>query len=396
MRTMHTENANKRKRVAVLGSTGSIGTQTLEVIEEYPDRFEPTLLVAGQKVDTLILQAKKWRPKMAIIANEDLYWKLKDALQPLGIETAAGQQAINDAMEADCFDTVVTATVGYSGLAPTLRAIKADKEIALANKETLVVAGELVTEALARSRSKMYPVDSEHSAIAQCLSGEDPESVRQLLITASGGPFRCLDTEELEKVTVKDALRHPNWAMGAKITIDSATMLNKSFEIIEAKWLFGIAPDRISALVHPQSIVHSMVEFVDGSVKAQLGVPDMRLPIRYALGEESRLPTSDNPLTLNRMSHLTFEEPDAIRFPAIKLGHYALRKGGNTACVINAANEIAVAAFLHEQISFTRIYPLIMETLEAIPYVAKPTLEDYIATNAAAREHACRLVAAIR
>ncbi len=238
-------------------------------------------------------------------------------------------------------------------------------------------------------------MDSEHSAIAQCLAGEAPESVRRLLITASGGPFRCLDTDELSKVTVKDALRHPNWAMGAKITIDSATMLNKSFEIIEARWLFGIGPERISALVHPQSIVHSMVEFVDGSVKAQLGVPDMRLPIRYALGEASRLRTSDNPLTLERMAHLTFEEPDAIRFPAIKLGHYALRKGGNTACVINAANEIAVAAFLREKISFTRIYPLIMETLEAIPFVEKPTLEDYIATNAAARRYATGLAGSV-
>lgn len=381
-----------RKRIAVLGSTGSIGTQTLDVIEEYPDRFEPTVLIAGSKVDTLILQALKWRPKQAIIANESLYRKLNDALESYGIQTAAGQSAINDAMEADYFDTVVTATVGYSGLAPTLRAISAGKDIALANKETLVVAGELVTEALSRSNSRMLPVDSEHSAIYQCLSGETPESVRRLLITASGGPFRCFGEEQLKRVTVKDALRHPNWAMGAKITIDSATMVNKAFEIIEARWLFGVPGERIRAVVHPQSIVHSMVEFVDGSVKAQLGVPDMRLPIRYALGETARLTTADSPLTIERMSHLTFEEPDISRFPGLGLGHYALERKGNTACVINAANEVAVAAFLREQIRFTDIYPLIMNTLDAIPYIANPSLDDYVACNASARRHAEQLI----
>lgn len=387
-----TPDNGKRKRIAVLGSTGSIGTQTLEVIEEYPDRFEPTVLVAGSRVDTLILQALKWRPKLAVIANESLYWKLKDALEPHGIATAAGQNAINDAMEAEYFDTVVTATVGYSGLAPTLRAISAGKDIALANKETLVVAGELVTEALAKSKSRMLPVDSEHSAIYQCLSGEAPESVRRLLITASGGPFRCFGKEQLEKVTVKDALHHPNWAMGAKITIDSATMVNKAFEIIEARWLFGVPGEKIKAVVHPQSIVHSMVEFVDGSVKAQLGVPDMRLPIRYALGETRRLATADSPLTLERMSTLTFEDPDVSRFPGLGLGHYALERRGNTACVINAANEVAVAAFLREQIKFTDIYPLIMNTLNAIPYIANPTLEDYVECNAAARQYAEQLI----
>ena len=290
--------AVRRKRVAVLGSTGSIGTQTLDVIEEYPDRFEASLLVAGTKVDTLIQQALRLRPEMAIIADESKYWKLKDALEPLGIKTAAGQGAINDAMEADCFDTVVTATVGYSGLAPTLRAIGAGKDIALANKETLVVAGELVTAALESSRSRMLPVDSEHSAIYQCLVGETPESVKRLIITASGGPFRLKTAEDLKRVTMKDALKHPNWSMGAKITIDSATgakitidsatMLNKAFEIIEARWLFGVEREKITAVVHPQSIVHSMVEFVDGAVKAQLGVPDMRLPIRYALGDATK------------------------------------------------------------------------------------------------------------
>lgn len=385
---MAKDNNTPYKRIAVLGSTGSIGTQTLQVIEEYPDRFRPTVLVAGSKVDTLILQAQKWRPEMAVIADTTKYWKLKDALEPLGIATAAGQGAINDAMAADCFDTVVTATVGYSGLAPTLRAIGAGKDIALANKETLVVAGDIVTAALGASPSQLYPVDSEHSAIYQCLQGEDPESVRRLIITASGGPFRGMSAEQLEHVTVKDALHHPNWAMGAKITIDSATMVNKAFEIIEARWLFGMEPDRISAAVHPQSIVHSMVEFIDGAVKAQLGVPDMRLPIRYALGETHRLPTSDSPLTIERMASLTFEEPDRKRFPAIDFGHFALRRGGNTACVINAANEVAVAAFLHGLIPFTRIYTLITDTLERIPFVEHPTLADYVETNAAARRYA--------
>lgn len=375
------ESSTRLKRVAVLGSTGSIGTQTLDVIGEYPDRFAATMLVAGTKVDTLIQQSIRWRPEIAIIADKSRYWKLKDALEPLGIKTAAGQDAINDAMEAGCFDTVVTATVGYSGLAPTLRAISAGKDIALANKETLVVAGELVTEALKRSRSRLLPVDSEHSAIYQCLAGESTDRVRRLIITASGGPFRLKSADELEHATVKDALKHPNWSMGAKITIDSATMLNKAFEIIEARWLFGIDKDRITAVVHPQSIVHSMVEFVDGAVKAQLGVPDMRLPIRYALGDASRLATTDSPLTLDHMAKLTFEKPDEDRFPCIRLGHYALEQGGTTACVINAANEIAVAAFLHEKIGFTDIYRLITHALEAMPFTASPTLDDYIHIN---------------
>ena len=374
-----------RKRVAVLGSTGSIGTQTLDVIREYPEKFVPAMLVAGTKVDTLIQQALKFRPEVAIIADESLYWKLKDALEPFGIKTAAGQDAINDAMEADCFDTVVTATVGYSGLAPTLRAINAGKDIALANKETLVVAGELVAEALGRSKSRMLPVDSEHSAIYQCLVGEDVAKVKQLIITASGGPFRKKSAVELESVTMKDALKHPNWSMGAKITIDSATMINKAFEIIEARWLFGVEKERITALVHPQSIIHSMVEFVDGAVKAQLGVPDMRLPIRYALGDATRLQTSDSPLTLEKLASLTFELPDEERFPGIKLGHYALEKGGTTACVINAANEVAVAAFLREKIRFKDIYNFITKALDAMPFVAGPTLDDYVALNAETR-----------
>lgn len=373
------------KRIAILGSTGSIGTQTLDVTSRYPELFEVTVLIAGSKVDTLIQQAIARRPRMAIIADESKYLKLKDALEPLGIMTGAGTQAVIDAMSLDFVDVVVTATVGYSGLAPTLRAIEAGKEIALANKETLVVAGDIVTRALAKSKSRVIPVDSEHSAIYQCLVGEDPDRVKKLIITASGGPFRKLPAEQLRNVTVADALHHPNWSMGAKITIDSATMVNKAFEIIEAHWLFNVRPSQIEAVVHPQSIVHSMVEFVDGAIKAQLGTPDMRLPIRYALGDATRLHTADAGLSLAAMSELTFERPDAERFPGIKLGHYALERGGNTACIINAANEIAVAAFLNNKIKFTDIYRLIMQALDRVPYLAEPCYDDYVATNDHAR-----------
>ena len=386
----------QHKNIAILGSTGSIGRQTLDIIAEYPERFCATVLVAGSKVEQLIEQAIKFRPQYALIADESKYAQLQEALAPHGIHTAAGAQAIADAMTLDCIDTVVTATVGYSGLAPTISAIKANKDIALANKETLVVAGELVTELLKKSTSKVVPVDSEHSAIYQCLVGEEPQSVKRLIITASGGPFRTFDAERLKTVTVKDALRHPNWDMGAKITIDSATMLNKAFEIIEAHWLFGIDANRIDAVVHPQSIIHSKVEFVDGAVKAQLGLPDMHLPIRYALGDASRLVTNEPSLTLADYANLTFEAPDANRFPGINLSYYALEKGGNAACVINAANEIAVAAFLREQIGFLDIYKIILQSLEKMPFVASPSYEDYVNTNSATREYAELLVKQIK
>lgn len=376
---------NQPKRIAILGSTGSIGTQTLDVIHHNPDRFKAAVLIAGSKVDTLIQQAIRFRPALVIIADESKYWKLRDALDPMGIATGAGADAIADAMQADLFDTVVTATVGYSGLAPTLRAIAAGKDIALANKETLVVAGDLVTEALGRSQSKMLPVDSEHSAIYQCLVGESPEAVKRLIITASGGPFRTRPAEEIARATAADALRHPNWSMGAKITVDSASMINKAFEIIEARWLFGITHDRITPVVHPQSIVHSMVEFVDGAVKAQLGIPDMRLPIRYALGETCRIAASEPPLSLEMMSALTFEQPDYNRFPALSLADLALSRGGNTACIINAANEIAVAAFLRDRITFGDIYPIIEATLAKADFIARPSYDDYVATNDMAR-----------
>lgn len=383
----------RKKMIAVLGSTGSIGTQTLDIIKEYPERFGVSLLVAGSRVDTLIEQARQMRPALAIIADESKYALLHEALAPLGIATAAGADAIADAMEMPQTDTVVTATVGYSGLAPTLRAIKAGKRIALANKETLVVAGELVCRRLAESASQVVPVDSEHSAIYQCLVGEDPAHVRRLIITASGGPFRTKSIDELKNVSVSDALSHPNWNMGAKITIDSSTMLNKAFEIIEARWLFGVRPDQIQAVVHPQSIVHSMVEYDDGAVKAQLGLPDMHLPIRYALGDATRLATSRPGLTVADYARLEFFEPDTEKFPMIKLGHYSLERGGNTACVVNAANEIAVDAFLKGRIPYLGINEIVEKTLAASTFVASPEYPDYVDSNDEARRYAAEAVA---
>lgn len=371
----------------MLGSTGSIGRQTLDIISEYPDRFKATVLVAGRNVDLLIEQSIKFHPILAIIADESQYTKLHNTLTPLGIATAAGAKAIVEAMELPEIDTVVTATVGYSGLEPTLHAIKAGKQIALANKETLVVAGELVTKLLTDYQSTIIPVDSEHSAIYQCLVGEENETIRRLIITASGGPFRTKTKAELEHVTIKDALNHPNWSMGAKITIDSATMLNKAFEIIEARWLFDVTPDKIEAVVHPQSIVHSMVEFVDGSVKAQLGLPDMRMPIRYALGDSRRLSTSRQGLQLADYASLTFEQPDTDKFPMLNLAYHALEKGGNIACIINAANEIAVAAFLKGQIRFLDIPDIIYSALGKISYIATPDYEDYVNTNIETRKY---------
>lgn len=374
------------KNIAILGSTGSIGRQTLEVCGEYPHRLRPVVLVAGHKVEELAIQALRWKPKMAVIADPALEQRLRDLLNGSGITVASGDQAVKDAMTLEEIDIVVTATVGYSGLAPTLSAIEAGKDIALANKETLVVAGDLVTRKLASSRSKVIPVDSEHSAIYQCLVGEKPEAVKKLIITASGGPFRTWSHERIASATRADALHHPNWSMGAKITIDSATMVNKAFEIIEARWLFGISPEKIEAIVHPQSIVHSMVEFVDGSVKAQLGLPDMRGPIRYALAGATRPATATPGLDFRTLSTLTFEQPDASRFPGITLAHLALERGGLVPCVINAANEIAVAAFLQDKIRFTDIFPLIMKSVETLTDdVATPSYEDYVECNRVTR-----------
>lgn len=380
------------KRIAVLGSTGSIGTQTLDIISAYPDLFEATVLVAGSNADLLARQAEMMRPRAVVIADERHYTALKSRLEPLGIEVSAGRKAVVEAAGRDDVDTVVTATVGYTGLEPTINAIRAEKEIALANKETLVVAGELITRLIAESGTRILPVDSEHSAIYQCLVGEDTASVAKLIITASGGPFREFAKERLEKVSVQDALRHPNWSMGAKITIDSATMMNKAFEIIEARWLFGIPGNRIEAVVHPQSIIHSMVQFTDGAVKAQLGLPDMHLPIRYALGCAKRLSTTDRTMNLSDYSLLTFEKPDTERFPCLTFAQHALEKGGTEACVINAANEVAVKAFLDGRIRFTQIYPLICRTLEKVPFIKTPDYDDYVATNTLARSYAEELI----
>lgn len=380
------------KRIALLGSTGSIGTQTLDIISAHPEMFRPTVLAAGRNGQLLIEQCRRYRPELAIISDTSQYRSVHDALAPLGIEVESGAEALASSVGRDDVDTVLTATVGYSGLEPTIRAIAAGKEIALANKETLVVAGELVTRLLEQSPSRILPVDSEHSAIYQCLAGEDPSTVSKLILTASGGPFRTFESERLQSVTVADALRHPNWSMGAKITIDSATMMNKAFEIIEARWLFGIPGEKIEAVVHPQSIIHSMVQFCDGAVKAQLGLPDMHLPIRYALGDAKRICASESQMTLADYRQLTFEEPDTERFPCLTLAREALSRGGNTACVINAANEIAVDAFLHGIIRLTDIYPIIMETLSCVSFIAEPGYADYVSSNTEARAQAQSII----
>lgn len=375
-----------------MGSTGSIGTQTLDVISEYPDRLYPSLLTANRNVDLLIEQALKFKPRRVVIAQSDCYTKLRDTLAGEPIEVMCGQQAIADAAAADDVDIVVTAMVGYSGLAPTISAIKAGKTIALANKETLVVAGELITRLVKQYGSRLVPVDSEHSAIFQCLVGEDPESVDKLILTASGGPFRTRPKEELYGVTRADALNHPNWSMGAKVTIDSASMMNKGFEMIEARWLFGIPSERIEIVVHPQSIVHSMVAYSDGSVKAQLGLPDMRLPIRYALNYPERLPSACRKMSVADYANLTFEAPDREKFPLLDMAFDAIHCGGNVPCALNAANEIAVAAFLADRIGFMQMPEVVAEAVARNRFIASPTYDDYVATNAEIRKIAEELI----
>ena len=384
---------NEKRNIAVLGSTGSIGRQTLDIIAEYPQLFNAWLLVAHSSADLLIAQARLMRPQMVIIADGQYEDYVRDALDGTGIAVASGSAAIAQAVTAPEVDTVVTAMVGYSGLESTLAAIGAGKRIALANKETLVVAGELIDRLLKESPgSVLYPVDSEHGAFYQCLVGERHEDIEKLLLTASGGPFRTLPKDALEHVTAADALKHPNWSMGAKITIDSATMMNKGFEMIEARWLFGVMPDDIEILVHPQSIVHSMVAFKDGSVKAQLGLPDMHLPIRYALGlPDGRLASDCRKMTIDDYATLTFERPDFDKFPLLGTAYAAARMGGTAPCVMNAANEIAVASFLQGNIRFTDIYRIIEKTMEQAPHIEHPTYEDYVASNAEARSRALAL-----
>ena len=372
------------KNIGVLGSTGSIGTQTLDIISEYPDRFRASVLTAHRQWQLLAEQALRFRPDLVVIGEEKYYVPLREALAGSGIEVASGTKAIEDAAAHPASDTVVTAMVGYSGLLPTVAAIKAGKTIALSNKETLVVAGELITCLCRQYSVALVPVDSEHSAIFQCLVGEKRDEMRNIILTASGGPFRKLSKEALSEVTPADALKHPNWDMGAKVTIDSASMMNKGFEMIEARWLFNCPPEKIEIVVHPQSIVHSMVEFVDGSIKAQLGVPDMHLPIRYALGFPERLATDTPPLSLALYSSLTFEAPDYKKFPLLGYAFEAADKGGNMPCILNAANEKGVAAFLNGRIGFTDMPRLVRYTMDKTPFIKTPTLPDLVGTNSEA------------
>ena len=373
----------KKKQIAILGSTGSIGTQALQVIEEHPDLYEAYAITANNQVELLAEQARKFMPAAVVIANESKYAQLKELLADLPIQVYAGADAICDIVQAEPVDMVLASMVGYAGLRPTINAIKAGKEIALANKETLVVAGELINNLISQYHTPLFPVDSEHSAIFQCLEADN--RLEKVILTASGGPFRTFTREQLEHVTKEQALKHPNWDMGAKITIDSATMMNKGFEVIEAKWLFGLRPEQIEVVVHPQSVIHSMVQFQDGAVKAQLGVPDMRLPIQYAFSYPKRLQSSFDRLDFSQMTALTFEQPDTDRFRCLALAYEALNKGGNMACIVNAANEVVVSAFLHDRISFLQMSEIIEQTMSKVAFIHTPTYEDYVATDAEAR-----------
>ena len=378
--------------IAILGSTGSIGTQALEVIAAHPEKFTAEVLTAGRNAALLIEQAKQFKPNCVVIGDEDQYQTVSDALWDLGIKVYAGAAALEQVVEMENVDIVLTALVGFAGLRPTMKAIAAGKHIALANKETLVVAGELVTRAAQEAGVNIYPVDSEHSAIFQCLVGEFHNPIEKIYLTASGGPFRGKTREELAQVTKAQALKHPNWEMGAKITIDSATLMNKGLEVIEAKWLFALKPEQIDVIVHPQSIIHSIVQFEDGSMKAQMGLPDMKLPIQYALGYPDRL-SSDFP-RLNFLDYpsLTFEQPDRDTFGNLALAFKAMQKGGSLPCVLNEANEIAVAAFLEDRIGFLDIQRVIEETMKGVEYVAHPTLEQYIEIDEKARAFTRQLI----
>ncbi len=377
------------KRIAILGSTGSIGTQTLDVVREHADEYEAYALTAGHNAELLIAQAREFHPEVVVIADESRYETVREALADLPIKVWAGAEAIGDAASLSDVDVVVTAMVGFAGLRPTVAAIEAGKTIALANKETLVVAGELITELAVKHRAPILPVDSEHSAIFQCLVGEDGNAIDKILLTASGGPFRTTPIEELANVTAARALKHPNWEMGAKITIDSATMMNKGFEMIEAKWLFGVEPERIEVLVHPESIVHSAVQLADGGVKAQLGVPDMRLPIQYALSFPRRLSLSGERLDLAALGRLTFERPDFDKFDCLRIAYEAIAAGGNLPCVVNAANEVANAAFRRGAVGFLDIPRLIRRAMADATRCQRASLSDYLASDAEVR----RLVA---
>ncbi|MEG1685509.1 MAG: 1-deoxy-D-xylulose-5-phosphate reductoisomerase [Bacteroides sp.] len=373
-----------KKQIAILGSTGSIGTQALEVIAEHTDLYEAYALTANNNVELLIQQARRFQPEAVVIVNEEKYAQLKEALADLPIKIYAGAESLCQIVESQPIDIVLTAMVGYAGLKPTISAIRAKKAIALANKETLVVAGELINDLAQQFRTPILPVDSEHSAIFQCLAGE-MNPIEKLILTASGGPFRTFSLEQLASVTKQQALKHPKWEMGAKITIDSASMMNKGFEVIEAKWLFGVTPKQIEVTVHPQSIVHSMVQFEDGAVKAQLGMQDMRLPIQYAFSYPERVKSSFERLDFSRCSNLTFEQPDTKRFRNLALAYEALHQGGNVPCMVNAANEVVVAAFLHDKIGFLQMSDVIERTMAKVSYIKAPIYDDYVATDAEAR-----------
>lgn len=374
--------------IAILGSTGSIGTQALEVISEQPDRFRAEVLTAGRNADLLIEQAKRYRPNAVVIGDEAQYQKVSDALWNLDIKTYAGSEALEQVVEMEGVDIVLTALVGFAGLKPTMRAIKAGKHIALANKETLVVAGELVTKAAREAGVNLYPVDSEHSAIFQCLVGEFHNPIEKIYLTASGGPFRGKTRTELEDVKKEQALKHPNWDMGAKITIDSATLMNKGLEVIEAKWLFALRPDQIDVIVHPQSIIHSIVQFEDGSMKAQMGLPDMKLPIQYALAYPERLKTYFPRFNFMDYPSLTFEQADTTTFKNLALAYEVMEKGGSAPCAMNAANEIAVEAFLKDQIGFLEINEMINHSVQHTAFLKQPSLEDYLEIDKEARQKA--------
>lgn len=374
-----------KKKIAILGSTGSIGTQALDVIREHPEDYEAYVLTAHNSAERLICQAREFQPEVVVIANAAHYDSVRDALADLPIKVYAGAEALCEVVKMDAIDVVLTAMVGFAGLRPTIAAIEAHKTIALANKETLVVAGELITQLANRHHAPILPVDSEHSAIFQCLAGENPQRITRIILTASGGPFRRLTEEEMANVTAAQALKHPNWEMGAKITIDSATMMNKGFEMMEAKWLFGVEPSQIDVHVHPESIVHSAVEFCDGSAKAQLGVPDMRLPIQYAFSYPDRQTLSGERLDLFKVGALHFERPDFKRFDCLQIAYDAAERGGNMPCIVNAANEIVNLAFRQGRIAFPDIARLIRRAMDEATFIAQPSLETYLDTDAEVR-----------
>lgn len=380
-----------RQKIALLGSTGSIGRQTLDVVRANPELFEVTTLVCNSGWEQLAAQAREFRPDSVVVCDKSCYGPLSDALVDEPIKVYAGEDAACQVAGGGEVDCVVNAIVGYAGLAPTLAALDAGKKLALANKESIVVAGDIVTRLSVEKRAPVIPVDSEHSAIFQCLTGERAP-IRRIILTASGGPFRTMPERELEGVTAAQATAHPVWSMGTKISVDSATMMNKGFEVIEAHWLFGVGGDRIEVAVHPQSIIHSMVEFADGAVKAQLGTPDMRLPIQYALTYPDRLPLDGEPLDITRCGSLTFEAPDTGRFPCLELAYEALRRRGNSGCVLNAANEVAVGAFVAGRIRFTQIPRIIARTMERATYIEVPSIADYRASDSEARRIAGELV----